>query len=310
MMLFEGPEKKLEILTAAPFPSLRTLGDEFWQSVVERAGARIISGVSTDACDAHLLSESSLFVCDRRAVMITCGKTTLIQSALELVERIPDADLASLIYERKNENFPELQQTNFEEDVARLTARVAGTSLIIGDPSADHVALFHLDRQFEPDSGDATLEVLMYDLEPRVSRLFTAESTTRELRDRIGLEAMFPGFLFDDHLFDPTGYSFNGVKGEYYSTLHVTPQRRGSYTSFETNYRLDGAEVRDVVSQVISFFQPARSDVLLFQSPLDLRGLPDGFRATPARSMRLGCGYKVAYSHIERETARGRIPSI
>ncbi|MBP2681593.1 MAG: hypothetical protein H6Q78_1456, partial [Candidatus Krumholzibacteriota bacterium] len=32
-MLFEGPEKKLEILTAEPYASLRTLGDEFWSKI-------------------------------------------------------------------------------------------------------------------------------------------------------------------------------------------------------------------------------------------------------------------------------------
>ncbi len=309
-MLFEGPEKKLEILTTEPYPSLRTLGDDFWRSVVERAKATIISSVSTDACDAYLLSESSLFVCDRRMVMITCGRTTLIESALMLIDRIPETHLASLIYERKNENFPELQQTDFEGDVAMLRTKVAGTSMIIGEPTADHVALFHLDRSFATDPGDATFEILMYDLAPRVSRLFAVESSKNDLQVKIGLDVMFPGFLFDDHLFDPTGYSFNGVKGEYYSTLHVTPQRKGSYTSFETNYELDGPEVGALMSRVINFFQPARSDVLLFQSSLDLPDLPDGFRATPVRQMQLGCGYKVSYAHIEREIARGKIPSI
>jgi S-adenosylmethionine decarboxylase len=150
----------------------------------------------------------------------------------------------------------------------------------------------------------------MYDFAPRVSRLFAAESSKKDLQVRIGLDAMFPRFLFDDHLFDPTGYSFNGVIGEYYSTLHVTPQRKGSYTSFETNYGLEGTGVGDLVSRLITFFQPARSDVLLFQSALDLRDLPGGFRATPARAIELDCGYKVSYAHIEREIARGKIPSI
>jgi S-adenosylmethionine decarboxylase len=303
-MLFEGPEKKLEILTAEPFPSLRTLGDDFWSRIVQRAKARIISSVSTDACDAYLLSESSLFVCDRRVVMITCGRTTLIDSALAIIDGIRDPNAASLIYERKNENFPELQHTTFAQDTARLQARAAGTSVTFGDRAGDHIDLFHLDRPFEPDPGDATLEILMYDTDDDVNRLFIKSSSAALLREKIGLGEMFPDFLVDDHLFDPAGYSFNGIKGEFYTTLHVTPQKKGSYTSFETNYGLDAAGVEKIVSRILAFFRPARSDVLLFQSPLRLEGLAGGFRVTATQSSQLSCGYTVAYAHVERELAR------
>jgi len=308
-MLFEGPEKKLEILAAGPLPSLRSLGNDFWGRVVGLARARIISAVSDDACDAYLLSESSLFVWNWRMLMITCGRTTLIESALEMLDRIPGGRLAYLIYERKNENFPELQQTTFAHDIARLQEKAAGTSVIFGDPAADHIALFHLDRAFEPDPGDATLEILMYNMEPQVSQLFSRASSVPELRKRIGFDEMFRGFLVDDHLFDPMGYSFNGIKGEHYSTLHVTPQRKGSYTSFETNYRVETSEVKTTVSRLLDFFRPARSDVLLFQSALDLGGLKNGFRVTSTQSLKLICGYACQYAHIEREPVRRSNPS-
>lgn len=305
-MVFEGPEKKLEIVTAEPFPSLRTLGAGFWERIVERAGAGIISSVTTDGCDAYLLSESSLFVCDRRMVMITCGRTTLIESALSLVDRIPDEHLASLIYERKNENFPGMQHTTFEEDTARLREKSPGTAVVFGDPEADRIDLYHLDRDFEPDAGDATLEVLMYDMESPASRLFSHGASAPGLRRAIGFDDMLPGFLVDDHLFDPVGYSFNAVMGEYYTTLHVTPQQKGSYTSFETNHHLDGPEMDATISRLLDFFVPARVDVLLFQKRLALGGLDGRFQVTARQSAKLGCGYEVEYAHIERETARRR----
>jgi len=308
-MIFEGPEKKLEILAVGPLPSLRSLGNDFWGRVVELARARIISTVSGGACDAYLLSESSLFVWDQRMLMITCGRTTLIESAMEMLEHIPGSRLASLIYERKNENFPELQQTTFAHDTARLQEKAAGTSVIFGDPTADHIALFHLDRAFEPDPADSTLEVLMYDMEPQASRLFSRASPAPELRKRIGFDEMLPGFQVDDHLFDPMGYSFNAVNDKHYSTLHVTPQRKGSYTSFETNYRVETTEVETTVSRLLDFFRPARSDVLVFQSGLDLGDLKNGFRVTSAQSATLGCGYVCEYAHIERELVRRRNPS-
>ncbi len=303
-VLFEGPEKKLEIVTSAPFPSLRTLGADFWERIVDRARARIISAESADACDAYLLSESSLFVCDRRVVMITCGRTTLIESALALIECIPPDRLASLIYERKNENFPHLQHTTFDDDAAKLGEKSSGTTVVFGDPKADHITLFHFDRDFDPDPGDATLEVLMYDTEPRINRLFSKGGSTAELRQVIGFDEMLPGFLVDDHLFDPLGYSFNAVKGEYYTTLHVTPQRKGSYTSFETNHDLDESRMKATISCLLDFFRPERVDVLLFQHRLDLAHLADPFQVTMTQSVRLGCGYTVEYAHIEREVAR------
>jgi S-adenosylmethionine decarboxylase len=121
---------------------------------------------------------------------------------------------------------------------------------------------------------------------------------------------MVPGFAVDDYLFDPMGYSFNAIKDEYYSTLHVTPQREGSYTSFETNYRLERSEARATVSRLLDFFQPARCDVLLFQGNLDLRSVNNGFRVTAAQSVTLKCGYACEYAHIEREVAQRSKPSL
>ena len=305
-MIFEGPEKKLEIVTDAPFPSLRTLGGDFWERVIDGAGAKIISAVSGDACDAYLLSESSLFVCDRRVVMITCGRTKLIESALALADEIPSDHLASLIYERKNENFPLLQHTTFDEDADRLQEKLPGKRLVFGDRKADHIALYHLDRDCEPDADDATLEVLMYDIAPETSRLFSKNASVERLRKAIGFEEMLPGFLIDDHLFDPMGYSLNAVKGEYYTTLHVTPQKTGSYTSFETNCDLDDRGPQRIVSRLLNFFAPERADVLLFQNHLDLRPLPEVFQVTSTQSVRLSCGYGVKYAHIEHEAARSR----
>ena len=45
-------------------PSLRELGRPFWDEVVRRSRAQVLSVISNDACDAYLLSESSLFVLD------------------------------------------------------------------------------------------------------------------------------------------------------------------------------------------------------------------------------------------------------
>ncbi len=187
-MLFEGPEKKLEITTAPGYPSLRSLGGDFWPAIVERARASILSTMSNDSCDAYLLSESSLFVCDHQMVMITCGKTTLVEAAVALLETIPIAQIDSLIYERKNEYFPDQQMTTFVEDVREFERLAPGISIIFGNKNADHIALFHLDRHFEPAPDDATLELLMYDFDPeirdQVHKLSSGRRSDRRHRTR------------------------------------------------------------------------------------------------------------------------------
>jgi S-adenosylmethionine decarboxylase len=302
-VLFEGPEKKLELLTGPHGGSLRALGFPFWKQVVAWAEAEILSCTSNDACDAYLLSESSLFVFERRVVMITCGKTKLINALLGLLDRLPSGDLISLIYERKNENFPQLQQTTFQEDVSLLNKRVSGQTVLFGNRRGDHISLYHLNQGFEPDPDDTTLELLMYDIDPKIGRLFSPQAkTSLDLIRKFDLDNLFPGFQFDDHRFEPMGYSFNAILGEYYGTLHVTPQRKGSYVSFETNFQTGTDDARARVCWILDHFRPARSDLLLFQGKLDLSGLQSGFSVEKTEERTLSCGYQVTYAHIERET--------
>ena len=75
---FEGTEKKVELVIDSSLPSLRSRGDEYWNRIVRLAGARVLSKIANDSCNAYLLSESSLFVFDHKLVMITCGTTCLI----------------------------------------------------------------------------------------------------------------------------------------------------------------------------------------------------------------------------------------
>jgi S-adenosylmethionine decarboxylase len=37
----------------------------------------------------------------------------------------------------------------------------------------------------------------------------------------------------DDYVFEPCGYSMNGVEGGTFSTVHITPEEGFSYASFE-----------------------------------------------------------------------------
>jgi len=307
-MEFEGTEKKLEILVADDHPPLRSLGRPFWKDIVARSHATILSTISNPDCDAFLLSESSLFVYDRRLIMITCGRTTLIAAALALVDRIGAEAIPSLIYERKNENFPGLQPSTFDEDAATLDQRIPGTALRFGNENGHHVSLFHLDRDFHPDPDDVTLEVLMYGLDPVQAARFAAApgGATKRIR-ATGIADLFPGFEIDDHAFQPAGYSLNGLGGSAYYTVHVTPERAGSYASFETNASFAEPDLlRRQVLRVLEMFRPRRFDLLLFQTRMDFSRLDPRFRLEEEEQKRLGCGYDVQFCHFERAPAARR----
>ena len=50
---------------------------------------------------------------------------------------------------------------------------------------------------------------------------------------------LLPGAKVHDFLFDPCGYSLNGLLFDAYVTIHVTPEDSFSYASFETNVRTE-----------------------------------------------------------------------
>ena len=70
------------------------------------------------------------------------------------------------------------------------------------------------------------------------------------------------GIVVHDHLFDPCGYSMNGVANkDRYWTIHITPEAHCSYVSFETNFAPESYD--SLVSKVMDTFQPQRASVVI-----------------------------------------------
>ena len=262
---FEGPEKKLEVVVTPDFPPLRSLGEAVWRRVVEAAGAKVISLLRSEQCDAYLLSESSLFVFDDWFVLITCGRTTLVDAVPELLRSVPAESIAFLVYERKSEHFPEHQPTTFLEDARRLQAMIPGRALCFGDEHGRYIELFHSSRPYVPESNDPTLEVLMHVIDEDLAKQFAPEHPTGgdSLASSVGIDGILPGFATSEHVFRPAGYSLNAVKGQEYYALHVTPEERGSYVSFETNYDFRG-QLGGLVGSIEELFRPRAFDVVTF----------------------------------------------
>ncbi|HMN68978.1 MAG TPA: adenosylmethionine decarboxylase [Bdellovibrionales bacterium] len=293
-MYFEGAEKKIELVSRGA--AFRGRPESFWHALVDVAGAKILSKVSSDRCDAYLLSESSLFVWDDRVTMITCGRTTLARAVLFLCDQVNPGHIDFFSYQRKNEYFPHLQETDFFRDIEQLRGIVPGKAFRFGTPDEHHVNLYHLDKPFRPEGAESTLEILMYNLQGRANEIFSCNQTIERVREIIKLEAVFPDFVIDDHLFDPCGYSLNAVRGSDYYTIHVTPEDVGSYVSFETNVRL-GNRKATVMRSVVDVFQPRSFDVVYFHPERELPpfDVPPFVQRGFTRES-LSCGFEVGFS--------------
>jgi S-adenosylmethionine decarboxylase len=294
---FEGPEKKLELVLRPGRPSLRDLGQDFWEEVVRAAGAQILSRRSNQAQDAYLLSESSLFVFADRLTLITCGQTRLVEAALRIVDRVGPDHVALLILERKNEHFPWAQPSTFAEDARQLAEVIGGEALRFGRQDSHSVSMFHTTRPFVTTAADTTIEVLMHGIAPEVAAGFVGGALPESAR---ALAELLPGYAVDDHVFEPAGYSLNAISDECYYTLHVTPEAVGSYVSFESNFDFRAEGARALVGRVVEHFRPETFDVLTFVpegEPLELE-IP-GYRRRQHVAQAL-CGYQVTYLHLYR----------
>ncbi|XP_055639090.1 S-adenosylmethionine decarboxylase proenzyme isoform X1 [Toxorhynchites rutilus septentrionalis] len=219
------------------------------------------------------------------------------------------SEIEDLFYSRKNYKRPELQispHRGFEEEVAFLDsffedgrAYSLGAlnrdcwhlyTLSRGGGGSDKIRMFNnnnnnnsgnqttnigSDSLFEsqqlPDP-DQTIEILMTDLDPKVMALFTKDvcDTAMDATQKSGIHKLIPGMVIDDYLFDPCGYSMNGVakccgkkhKEGCYMTIHITPEPDFSYVSFESN--VASSSYGDLIERVIQTFQPGKFIVTIF----------------------------------------------
>jgi len=299
-MFFEGTEKKVEIAVEPGFPSLRSFGRAKWEQVVLKSQSKILSELHNEHCDAYLLSESSLFVYDDWALMLTCGRTTLSKAVLEMFTFIPPEKVATLIYERKNEHFPHLQQSDFFTDAKEIAKKLPGRAFRFGAQDEHHINLFHSEKPFDPPPDDLTLEILMHGIDERAARIFVAgpDHTAEHIHNKTGIREIYPGFKVDDFVFQPQGYSLNAIKNHEYYTVHVTPEKTGSYVSFETNRHLSGDALNETLDRLLSIFKPQSFDLILFQyrqrpKILDILG----YQPRDEVVQQLKCGYRVSFRH-------------
>lgn len=253
MTVFEGAEKRLEI-SLDPGDSLRSHDLDFWLRFLKKIPAKVLSSVSNESCDAHLLSESSLFIFDHRLILITCGRTNLVPAAVELCRFLDFRRVRSLLYEREGERFPELQPSTFAQDVALLRLCGPGETLRMEEGKC-RIDFFRLMRNEGATPQNDRLKMTLRGLRPKGRRISLQEI----------FQNFWPDFRTDEHLFEPTGYSLNAIQGDRYYTLHITPDEPGSYASFETNLGLN-PQVQSGLDILFEAFKPQSASLLFFQN--------------------------------------------
>ncbi|KAI8883799.1 adenosylmethionine decarboxylase [Backusella circina FSU 941] len=132
---------------------------------------------------------------------------------------------------------------------------------------------------------DETIEILMTRLDPEAMKAFYHKEGEESglvggvrVDQDTGLDQLYPEAKVDSFLFEPCGYSCNGLSNDGYYTIHVTPEPSCSYASFETtipprpvenpgkNGHAREESIRRLVRQVVDIFQPGSFTVTYFAS--------------------------------------------
>lgn len=272
---FEGTEKLLEVWFSSSAPHLQSDLTSIprckWEALLKIVNCEILSEVSSLESVAYLLTESSMFVSKEKIILKTCGRTTLLQAVsplLMLVKEECSMDVVvDVFYSHKNYLRPDLQPQTYqhfdlEVEVLNNTFKDA-SAYVMGRLNKDCWYVYTLNhcRISKPDQ---TIEIMMMDVDVGVMEMFTKADgvTAKKLTMKSGIADIFADALIDDWLFEPCGYSMNALipNGSYF-TIHVTPEEKFSYVSFETN--VPQSSYKDVVSKVTSIFKPNKFMVTL-----------------------------------------------
>ncbi|KAL1320154.1 hypothetical protein HN51_064874 [Arachis hypogaea] len=296
---FEGFEKRLELhffttTTTFHYLGLRTLDfDQCINQTLQAVQCTVVSAVGNSFFDAYVLSESSLFVYPTKIIIKTCGTTQLLKSIQPLIfyaDTQLGFTLRSCRYTRGSFIFPSSQpfpHTSFKDEVSYLEDTLPPTlhnrkASIMPSKSSSHAWHVFTATYYQQPHKPYTLEICMTDLDPNSARKFfrpsndgkTGDSAGREMTEFTGIDQINQEALICDFAFDPCGYSMNAMHGEWYSTIHVTPEDGYSYASFEcvgsTNNGME-IDVAHVFRKVIQIFRPGTMSVSITSAGGDLR---------------------------------------
>lgn len=267
--------------------SLRAITKSEWADILGKyVNCYIMSCISNENLDAYLLSESSLFVYDTKFILKTCG-TSKNLAILEPIIRLAKkktllTKVENVFYSHCGYSNPTTQPSphkSFDEEVEYLNSMFAnGSAYIIGTLNGYPWYLYTLDRPQTKEVPDQTLEVVMTKLPPEIMLHFwiSTHPTAQEMVEAVGLDSLLSNFKLDLKAFEPCGFSLNGIDGEWYVSIHITPQNECSYVSFETNWPKE--DYTNLACSILKIFDPKRVLITNFSNkcslyPISILGL-------------------------------------
>ncbi|KAK7359671.1 hypothetical protein VNO77_01633 [Canavalia gladiata] len=285
---FEGFEKRLELHFFGDDPAnlklgLRKLNFECIQQTLEAVQCTVVSAVGNSYFDAYVLSESSLFVYPTKIIIKTCGTTQLLKSIVPLMfyaHTLLGLTLSSCRYTRGTFIFPNSQpfpHTSFQDEVTYLETTLPQNlsfrkASIMPSKSSSHswhvFTASHHSLSPYLNNHNYTIEICMTQLDPILAANFfrppgdgkSGHSAGKEMTELTGIYEINEDALICDFAFEPCGYSMNGMDGDWYSTIHVTPENGYSYASFEC-VGSTSVDVVHVLRKVVQIFRPGTMTV-------------------------------------------------
>ena len=231
-MFYEGTEKRLLICTQKL--NLLSFSDDFWQQLVAQSEADILSKTSNSHLKAYLLSESSLFVWHDKLLLITCGKTKLVNAALFIQQQLTKQKIQTLIFQRHQALKPHLQSSSFEQDALCLSKHFKGQKKHWRDDYQGDLFVF---GQIAADLISTQTIYMLRGLQGELAEQLQQGALDKEfILERLKLRTFFNNLSIDHFSFEPKGYSLNAICENDYLTIHLTPEKLSTYLSIETSF--------------------------------------------------------------------------
>ncbi|KAI9365662.1 adenosylmethionine decarboxylase [Pilaira anomala] len=155
----------------------------------------------------------------------------------------------------------------------------SGASTPVGSDSDEDPSPFGNAGHSHPDQ---TVEIHMTGLcQEKMKHFFHDSNRTvsgiigGEWVDKVtGIDQLYPKASIDSYLFEPCGYSSNGLWEDRYFTFHVTPEDECSYASFESNIPVEKSHqnmgeqspIEALITRVLKIFDPTSFTVTFFSS--------------------------------------------
>uniref|UniRef100_A0A7S0RQX6 adenosylmethionine decarboxylase n=1 Tax=Pyramimonas obovata TaxID=1411642 RepID=A0A7S0RQX6_9CHLO len=314
---FEGSEKRVELdfypsRCATYTRGLRHFTREQLDELMTLAQCEIVSHTPGQTFDAYVLSESSLFVYAHTLVIKTCGTTKLLGCVERLLEfaNALQMSLRRVKYTRASYKYPEVQpfpHQSFEQEIQYLdehfstVLRSKGSAYVLGNSQDGlqwHVYVADAEKEGSTDANNArvTVEICMTGLSQVSVEPFWHKNNGGNAvwaTKASGIRDLLAKSKIDDFAFEPCGYSMNGLEGDAFNTIHITPEDGFSYASLELcGYQ--NLDIPQIVNGCAKVFNPQHLAVAVSTDLVSVDGpgfATDGLPA-PADMLSSGCTYQ------------------